>query len=158
MTPGQCDDRAWYPGTRTLRQRPEFVAKDLRQGRAYTGVKTLFIEPGSPWESGRYESFNGKLCYEFQNGESFCSLKAAKVLAECWLVYYNIAKPYSSLGYRPLAPATWHVESKRGMEKYEAKSTCLIFTRQTAAAIYLAQLRATRTLTPAPNIGQATAV
>lgn len=69
-------------------------------------MKTLFIEPGSPWENGYIESFNGKLRDELLNGEIFYTLKEAKVLVERWRVHYNTARPHSSLGYRPPAPQT----------------------------------------------------
>ena len=83
---------------------PEFVAKDLRQWLINTGAKTLYIEPGSPWENGYCESFNSKLRDEFLNGEIFYSLKELRVLGECWRVHYNTIRPHSSLGYRPPAP------------------------------------------------------
>ena len=74
---------------------------------ADTGAKTLYIEPGSPWENGYCESFNSKLRDEFLNGEIFYSLKEVQVLAERWLVHYNTVRPHSSLGYRPRAPQAW---------------------------------------------------
>jgi len=92
---------------------PEFVAKDLRQWLAETGAKTLYIEPGSPWENGYCESFNSKLRDEFLNGEIFYSIKELRVLAERWRVHYNTIRPHSSLGYRPPAPEAW-LTSKTG--------------------------------------------
>lgn len=71
---------------------------------AKTNVKTLFIEPGSPWENGYNESFNGKLRNELLNGEVFYTLKEAKVLIEQWRKHYDAVRPHSSLGYRPPAP------------------------------------------------------
>jgi transposase InsO family protein len=68
------------------------------------GVKTLFIEPGSPWENGYNESFNGKLRDELLDREIFCSLAEAQVLIERWRRHYNTVRPHSSLGYRPPAP------------------------------------------------------
>jgi len=68
---------------------PEFVAKGLRKWLLSTGSKTLYIEPGSPWENGYCESFNSKLRDEFLNGEIFYSLKEVQVLAERWRVHYN---------------------------------------------------------------------
>src|ERR1039457_3204970 len=68
---------------------PEFVAKQLRQWLAGVGAKTLYIEPGSPWENGYCESFNGKLRDECLNGEIFYSLKEAQVVIEQWRVHYN---------------------------------------------------------------------
>jgi len=68
---------------------PEFVARNLRKWLHRTGAKTLYIEPGAPWENGYCESFNSKLRDEFLNGEIFYSLKEAQVLAERWRVHYN---------------------------------------------------------------------
>ncbi len=73
---------------------------------ARLGVKTLFIEPGSPWENGYIESFNGKLRDELLNREIFTTLTEAKVLIEQWRREYNQVRPHSSLGYRPPAPET----------------------------------------------------
>jgi len=86
---------------------PEMTAKIVRSWLANVGVKTLYIEPGSPWENGYCESFNGKLRDELLNGEIFCSLKEAKVLIEQWRDHYNTIRPHSSLGYRPPAPQTF---------------------------------------------------
>ena len=83
---------------------PEFVALKLRQWLSAVGAKTLYIEPGSPWENGYCESFNGKLRDECLNGEIFYSLKEAQVVIEQWRVQYNTVRPHSSLGYRPPAP------------------------------------------------------
>ena len=67
-------------------------------------VKTLFIEPGSPWENGYNESFNGKLRDELLDREIFYSLREAEVLIERWRRHYNTVRPHSALGYRPPAP------------------------------------------------------
>ena len=83
---------------------PEFVAKAVREWLSRLGVETLFIEPGSPWENGYIESFNGKLRDELLNGEIFTTLKEAQVLTELWRREYNQVRPHSSLGYKP--PAT----------------------------------------------------
>ncbi len=76
-----------------------------------TGAKTAYIEPGSPWENGYFESFNSKLRDEFLNGEIFYSMKEIRVLAERWRVHYNTVRPHSSLGYRPPAPEAWMAKS-----------------------------------------------
>jgi transposase InsO family protein len=60
---------------------PKFVAKDLRQWLVDIGAKTLYIEPGSPWENGYCESFNSKLRDEFLNGQIFYSIKEPRALA-----------------------------------------------------------------------------
>ena len=83
---------------------PELIAACGRQWRAAVGVQTLYIEPGSPWETGYGESFNSTLRDEFLHGEIFYSLKEAQILTERWRVHYNTVRPHSSLGYRPPAP------------------------------------------------------
>jgi putative transposase len=83
---------------------PEFTARAIRKWLRRMGVKTLFIEPGSPWENGYIESFNGKLRDELLNREIFTTLQEAKVLIEQWRREYNQVRPHSSLGYRPPAP------------------------------------------------------
>ena len=71
----------------------------------------LFIEPGSPWENGYVESFNGKFRVELLNRELFDTLLEAQVLIERWRHEYNTFRPHSALGYRPPAPEA--VEPKR---------------------------------------------
>ena len=83
---------------------PEFTAKRVRDWLAGLGVKTLFIEPGSPWENGYIESFNGKLRDELLNREIFTTLTEAKILIEQWRQEYNHVRPHSALRYRPPAP------------------------------------------------------
>ena len=85
---------------------PEFIARNVREWLGRIGVKTLFIEPGSPWENGYCESFNSKLRDELLAGEQFSTLHEAKVLIEHWRRHYNAIRPHSSLGYRPPAPET----------------------------------------------------
>jgi transposase InsO family protein len=83
---------------------PEMTAKIVRSWLAGVGAKTLYIEPGSPWENGYCESFNGKLRDELLNGEIFYSLKEARIVIAQWRKHYNTIRPHSSLGYRPPAP------------------------------------------------------
>jgi len=85
---------------------PEFTAKAVRQWLGRVGVQTLYIEPGSPWENGDIESFNGKLRDELLNGELFYTLWEARVVIERWRHAYNQVRPHSALGYRPPAPET----------------------------------------------------
>ena len=85
----------------------EFTAKVVRDWWARVEVKTLFIEPGSPWENGYVESFNGKLRDEFLNRELLDTLLEARVLTARWRRHYNEDRPHSSLGYRPPAPAAF---------------------------------------------------
>jgi transposase InsO family protein len=86
---------------------PEMTAKIVRQWLANVGAKTLYIAPGSPWENGYCESFNGKLRDELLNGEIFYSLKEARVVIGQWRHHYNTVRPHSSLRYRPPAPQTF---------------------------------------------------
>jgi transposase InsO family protein len=82
------------------------VAQALREWLAQLGTRTLYIEPGSPWENGYCESFNGKLRDECLKLEIFYSLKEAQVIIEAWKDHYNQVRPHSSLGCRPPAPVT----------------------------------------------------
>ena len=82
----------------------EFTAHVVRDWLAWLGVRTLYIQPGSPWENGYVESFNGKLRDELLNGEIFYTLQEAKVLIEQWRQHYNRLRPHSALDYRPPAP------------------------------------------------------
>ena len=70
------------------------------------GTKGLYIEPGSPWESGYCESFNGKLRDECLNGEIFYSFEGAQTVIESWRTHYNTRRPHSALGYRPCRSST----------------------------------------------------
>jgi hypothetical protein len=105
---------------------PEFTAQVVREWLEKVGVKTLFIEPGSPWENGYVESFNGKLRDELLDREMFYSLSEAKVLIGMWREHYNRVRPHSSLGYRPPAPesiaagppsAALRADQQRSIEK-----------------------------------------
>jgi putative transposase len=96
----------------------EFTAQAVRTWLERTGVRTLYIEPGSPWENGYCESFNGKLRDELLDREIFYTLKEAQVLIEKWRKEYNTFRPHSSLNYRPPAPetilTTWIVHDPPG--------------------------------------------
>ena len=84
----------------------EMTAKVIRSWLARLGTRTLYIEPGSPWENGYCELFNGKLRDECLNQEILYSLKEAQIVIEQWRNQYNSIRPHSSLGYRPPAPQT----------------------------------------------------
>jgi putative transposase len=68
---------------------PEFIADAVRKWLRQKQVGTLYIEPGSPWENGYIESFNGRLRNEVLNREVFYSVKEAKVIVESWRLEYN---------------------------------------------------------------------
>jgi transposase InsO family protein len=82
----------------------EFTAHKVRSWLEQLTVQTMYIEPGSPWENGYIESFNGKMRDEVLRREVFDTILEAKVLVERWRREYNHIRPHSSLGYRPPAP------------------------------------------------------
>ncbi len=86
---------------------PEFIANALRVWLDNLKVKPLFIEPGSPWENGYVESFNGKMRDELLNREIFYTIREAQTLIARWRKEYNHFRPHSSLGYRPPTPQAW---------------------------------------------------
>jgi len=92
---------------------PEFTARAVRRWLNKLGVKTLFIEPGSPWENGYIESFNGKMRDELLDREIFTTLEEAKVLINQWRREYNQIRPHSSRNYRPPAPEAIYTGTTR---------------------------------------------
>jgi len=105
----------------------EFTAEAVRDWLARLGVKTLFIEPGSPWENGYIESFNGKLRDELLNVELFDTLLEARILTERWRREYNTIRPHSALGYVPPAPEA-RLFQPLGQEAYEGEEFALGLT------------------------------
>ena len=83
---------------------PEFIAEAVKGWVKAVGAKTAYIEPGSPWENGYCESFNGRMRDELLNGEIFYSLHEAQIIVERWRNHYNTKRPHSALGCRPPAP------------------------------------------------------
>ena len=86
---------------------PEFVAIALKKWLTNLSVRTQYIEPGSPWENGYCESFNGKLRDKLLDGEIFMTLQEAEIIIENWRRHYNRRRPHRSLGGRPPAPLTF---------------------------------------------------
>jgi putative transposase len=78
---------------------PEFIAKALKGWLVEVGCKTIYIEPGSPWENSYIESFNGKLRDECLNRETFRNVAEAHAVVENWRREYNEFRPHSSLEY-----------------------------------------------------------
>ena len=85
----------------------EFIANHLRVWLSEMEVSTMYITPGSPWENGFVESFNGTMANELLNREIFDTLHEAKVLLARWVLEYNTKRPHSALGYRPPAPEAY---------------------------------------------------
>jgi putative transposase len=79
---------------------PEFIAEAVKSWLARRGSKTLYIEPGSPWENAYSEAFNSRLRDELLDREVFETLKEAKVILEDHRLDYNHRRPHSSLGYQ----------------------------------------------------------
>ena len=77
----------------------EFIAGNIRKWLANVDVKTLYIEPGSPWENGYAESFHSRFRDEFLSVETFDSLIEAARLTKTWQHDYNHVRPHSSLSY-----------------------------------------------------------
>ena len=77
----------------------EFIAEAVRDWIKAVGARTAYIEPGSPWENGYCESFNGRMRDELLNGEIFYSLREAQIIIERWRCHYNTKRPHSALGY-----------------------------------------------------------
>ena len=114
---------------------PEFIARALRDWLKVSGVGTLYIEPGSPWENGFNESFNSKFRDELLNGELFTSLKEAKVVTEDYRLEYNHRRPHSSLGYQTPAAFAAQVGVPSGATPVGAGSATLRPPQRAGAAI-----------------------
>jgi putative transposase len=78
---------------------PEFIAKAVKRWLAASGVETLYIEPGAPWENAYSETFISRLGDELLNREVFANLKEAKVLAEDYRDHYNHHRLHGALEY-----------------------------------------------------------
>ena len=83
----------------------EFIARILQRWLAQRQVKTLYIEPGSPWQNGHVESFNGSLRDECLDREVMLSVAEARVLIEDYRRHYNEERPHGGIGYRTPAQA-----------------------------------------------------
>lgn len=107
----------------------EFTAQAVRDWLARVDVQTAYIEPGSPWENGFIESFNGRIRDELLNAEIFDTLLEAKVLIERWRQEYNTVRPHSSLNYRPPAPETLiHHSTQHQEELWKLENMTMILT------------------------------
>ena len=107
----------------------EFTAHQVRGWLAKLAVKTAYITPGSPWENGFNERFNGSLRDELLNREIFYSLAEAKVMSEKWRQYYNEVRPHSSLGYQPPAPKAF-ISNPQGVSSHSAMLHALAIPAQ----------------------------
>lgn len=78
---------------------PEFISHALARWAKEMGITLYFIDPGSPWQNGKCESFNSRLRDELLNGELFASVAEAEVLIDRYRRTYNHTRAHSSLGY-----------------------------------------------------------
>ena len=85
---------------------PEFIAEALQEWLKNVGVKPIQIYPGSPWENGYNERFNGTLRREILNAEWFSTVEQARTVIGIWLKQYNCIRPHQALGMRPPVPET----------------------------------------------------
>jgi putative transposase len=84
---------------------PEFIARTVRDGLANRGIRTLIIDPGSPWQNGYVESFNSRFRDECLNGEQLYTLSEARVVISGWIAVYNDKGPCGGWGAsRPTRP------------------------------------------------------
>jgi putative transposase len=93
------------PGHLRMDNGPELVAWALRDWCRLAGTGTIYIEPGSPWETPFIESFNGRARDELLNVEEFGTVVEAQVVVEAWRIEYNTYRPHSALG--GLTPAEY---------------------------------------------------
>ena len=103
---------------------PEFIAQAIKAWLAKSGVATLYIEPGSPWENAYSESFNSRLADEVLDREVFSSLREAQVLLEGHRRQYNEERPHSSLGY--VAPAVYAAACRQAGEGERTRLACTV--------------------------------
>ena len=87
---------------------PEFVAEALQTWLSRVGITPIQIYPGSPWENGYNERFNGTLRHEVLNAEWFTSVDQARIVINQWLKQYNHTRPHQALNMRPPVPETLH--------------------------------------------------
>jgi transposase InsO family protein len=93
---------------------PEFIAKKLQRWLAAETIRTIYIDPGSPWQNGFVESFHGRFRDECLNREQFWTLSEARVLIEDCRRHYNTRRPHSRLGYQ--SPADYAARFTRSPE------------------------------------------
>ena len=90
-------DNGWFRGAQRRHAKP-FIERELRAWLAAMKIKTLYIEPGSPWQNGYIESFHARFREECLNREQLWTLTEARVVIEDWRCLYNHVRPHRSLG------------------------------------------------------------
>jgi putative transposase len=104
-----------YPAYLRFDNGPEFIAYAVSDWCKFNGANTLYIDPGSPWQNGWIESFNGRMRDEHLNSQLFDTLFEAQVLTEDWRIDYNFNRPHSAHGWKtPAAFAqAWNIDHQR---------------------------------------------
>ena len=76
------------------------IGKEVQRWLTANAIKTIYIEPGSPWQNGFVESFHGRFRDECLNCEQLWTLTEARVVIEDYRCQYNHHRPHSKLGYQ----------------------------------------------------------
>lgn len=111
----------------------EFIASTIQEFLKLQGIKTLYIEPGSPWQNGFTESFNSKLRNEFFEMELIYTLMEARIMAEDWRNFYNYERPHCSLGM--MTPKEF-AQSKTKSATFPRESNRDVYDRYNPIDIY----------------------
>jgi len=99
---------------------PEFVAKSLQSWLAEAGIKTLYIDPGCPWQNGYVESFHDKFRRECLARELFYTLSEARVVIAAWRMKFNQVRPHRSLGMKTPEEFAFGLAPARGQTAQSA--------------------------------------
>jgi len=118
---GEVGGKRGYPKYLRSDNGSEFIAGVIKEFLAENNVKAAYIEPGSPWQNGKCESFNGKFRDECLRMEIFGNWREAEVIAEQWRSFYNAERPHSSLNYQTPDEFKQAWEKRQRLVKYESK-------------------------------------
>jgi putative transposase len=122
---------------------PEFIESCLNAWLKEQGTRPVFITPGSPWENGKCESFNGKFRAEFLDRHVHFSLKMLQIQAEWWRSYYNRERPHSALDYQTpaaFAQAWYHEHRQKTQDTQATQENRSIQDRETPRTLALSHL------------------
>lgn len=114
----------------------EFIERNLHHWLTGNAIKTLYIDPGSPWQNGYIESFNTRLREECLNREQLWTLTETRVVLEDWRWQYNHVRPHRSLGYiTPISFAQKESEDDQ-LPQYWISSRPATFLRSSIDLLY----------------------
>ena len=115
----------------------EFIAGIVKEFLAENNIKAAYIQPGSPWQNGKGESFNGKFRDECLRVEIFGNWREAEVTAEQWRKFYNSERPHSSLGYQTPDEFKRDWEKRQRLLKNQTMQKLAIPMAQDLGSVYL---------------------